>query len=284
MGRTLVPARLIRRYPLPSFFALAYLLSWLAWLPYVLGRDGLELLPFHVPGGQLLGVLPGGYLGPITSALVVTAVTGGRTGLRRWGRRLVRWGVAWWWYPVVILGVPVALVVATFVLPGAWGHLRTPSTAVLAGYLPLLVLQVLTTGVAEEPGWRDFALPRLQGRYGPLVGTLVLGPLWGAWHLPLFLTAWAGPHVSWVMPVEFMVTAVALSIVMTWLFNRTGESLPLVMVFHASLNTVFSSAWPWMFPTLDPDADSLHALLAVSALLAAVLLVATRGRLGAPRR
>jgi len=64
-------------------------------------------------------------------------------------------------------------------LPGAWSDLRAPAATVLLAYLPTLVLQVLTTGVAEEPGWRDFAQPRLQSRFGPLTGALILGPLWG---------------------------------------------------------------------------------------------------------
>ncbi|MFJ3363595.1 CPBP family intramembrane glutamic endopeptidase [Streptomyces anthocyanicus] len=52
-----------------------------------------------------------------------------------------------------------------------------PPAAVLVAYLPGLVLQMITTGIAEEPGWRDFAMPRLQRRYGPFFGTLILGPL-----------------------------------------------------------------------------------------------------------
>lgn len=271
--------------PLLSYFLLSYLLTWTAWSPYILSATGLGVLPIRIPellgSSQTLGILPGAYLGPITAALVVTAVTEGRPGLRRWGRRLVRWRVDPRWYLGVLVLVPVIAVLATLPVPGAAQDLRLPGVMVLVAYLPLLVVQVLTTGVAEEPGWRDFAQPRLQERYGPLAGSLILGPLWGLWHLPLFFSEWAGwPDVNWVMAAEFIGCAVLLSIVMTWLFNRTGESLPLVMVFHANVNTVFSLAWPAMFPALDAFSDSLHSLAIGAGGAAVVLLVVTRGRLG----
>lgn len=272
----------IRRRPLIWFFSLAALLSWVAWVPYVLGEDGLGILRFHFPNvlgtTQLLGVLPGAYLGPIFSAFLVTAAADGRAGLRAWTGRLWKWGVSWRWYVSILIAVPAVLIVAS--VPLAGGHFAIPSASVAVAYLPMLLLQMVTTGLAEEPGWRDFALPRLQRRYGPLVGTLILGPLWGAWHLPLFLSSWGGwPHVTWWMPVEFVAGATAFSFVMTWVFNRTGESLPLAMLCHTSVNTFFSVAWVGIFPTLT-GADTSHVLLISSTAAAIVLLVATRGRLG----
>src|ERR1700759_5486765 len=82
------PIGAVRRHPLVAFFVLAYAASWLAWLPYVLSADGLGVLDFRFPmllgNTQLSGVLPGAYIGPLGSALVVTSITGGRDGLRAW--------------------------------------------------------------------------------------------------------------------------------------------------------------------------------------------------------
>lgn len=272
----------MKRHPLVAFFVLAFGLTWLAWLPYILSENGVGVLPFRLPellgSAQTLGVLPGAYLGPITSAFIVTVRVEGRPGLRRWGARLVRWRVPLRWYLLVLFAVPVVGILATLPLER---HLSAPSLSALAFYPVLLVLQFLTTGVAEEPGWRDFAQPRLQQRFGPLKGSLVLGPLWGAWHLPLFLTEWAGwPDVDWWMAAEFVGSAVLLSIVMTWIFNCASESLPVVMLFHANVNTLFSLLWQEVFPDLDADRDSLHALAIGSGLCAVVVLLATRGRLG----
>ncbi|HEY3683063.1 MAG TPA: CPBP family intramembrane glutamic endopeptidase [Streptosporangiaceae bacterium] len=276
-------AGLIARRPMSAFFTLAFGLSWIAWMPYVLGMNGLGLEPeirFPAVLGttQLLGVLPGAYLGPITAAFIVTAVVDGRPGLRRWAGRLVRWRVSWRWYAAILLGVPLVLGVTT--IPFSGGQIQMPSLAVLVAFVPGLVLQMVTTGLAEEPGWRDFALPRLQPRFGALRGNLILGPLWGAWHLPLFLSEWGGwPDVPWYTPVEFIGTTFMFSLVMTWVFNRTGESLPLAMLLHTSVNNFFSTAWASIFPAVGPH-DTGHVFLIASTAAAAVLLIATRGRLG----
>ncbi|WP_432827648.1 CPBP family intramembrane glutamic endopeptidase [Dactylosporangium sp. CA-092794] len=276
---------LVHRFPVVVFFALAFGLSWVAWTPYILSESGLGWIPLRFPEvlgtTQFAGVLPGAYLGPLTAAFVVTAAAEGRAGLRHWSRRLVRLRVGWRWYLLVLTAVPAVILLATLALPGSWGHVRAPGVAVLVGYLPLLLVQIVTTAMAEEPGWRDFALPRLQGRFGAVAGTVVLGVLWGCWHLPLFFTEWGGwPHVSWVTPVEFVAGCVPLSLVMTWVFNRTGESLPIVMLLHAGINTTYSLVWSQVFPTLDLQRDSMHAQLIGSTVVALLLIAATRGRLG----
>lgn len=274
---------LITRYPMTAFFTLAFGLSWLAWSPYILGMNGLGWEPeirFPAVLGttQILGVLPGAYLGPIFAAFLVTAVTQGRPGLRRWAGRLVRFRVNWKWYALTVVGVPVALGVTT--LPFSGGDVRMPPLTVLVAFVPGLVLQMVTTGLAEEPGWRDFALPRLQPRYGALRGNLILGPLWGVWHLPLFFSEWGGyPNVPWYVPVEFILTTFTFSLVMTWVFNRTGESLPLAMLLHTSVNNFFSIAWSSIFPGTGPHTTT-HVFLIASTVAALVLLAATRGRLG----
>jgi uncharacterized protein len=282
-GGVLAP---VRRHPLPSFFVLAVLLSWLAWLPYILSQNGLGVWAFRYPdaagASQLLGVLPGAYLGPIGSALFVTAVADGRPGLRRWLGRMWRWRVRWHWYAIALLGVPAAMLVSGLVFSG--GRIVAPSMVVLAAYVPALLVQMVTTGLAEEPGWRDFALPRLQHRFGPLAGTMVLGPLWALWHLPLFLTEWGGwPAAHWSRPLVFAVFCIAFNVVMTWVFNRTGESLPLAVLAHVSVNNFASVVWAEVFPTI--DAEHAYRAMATGAVVAAALiLVATRGRLGYVRR
>ncbi|MGP5076966.1 CPBP family glutamic-type intramembrane protease [Brachybacterium alimentarium] len=276
------PLGFVRRHPLLTFFLLANGMSWLAWLPYILSLNGLGIWAARFPAllgsSQLLGVLPGAYLGPIGSALLVTAIVDGRAGLRSWAGRLLRWNVNWRWYAVTLLTVPAAMLIAGTVFSG--GEIHAPSTTVLLAYVPLLVFQMVTTGLAEEPGWRDFALARMQHRIGPLRSAFVLGPLWGLWHLPLFLTDWGGwPEASWTRPVVFVLFCIAFNVVMSWVFNRTGESLPLSMLMHAGVNTFASSLGVEMFPSLDAEA-SLLSITAAAVVAAIALLLATRGRLG----
>ena len=272
---------LIRRRPLLSFLVLANLLSWVAWIPYVLSDHGLGVWDFRFPGdegGQLLGMLPGAYLGPIGSALLVTAVADGRPGLRAWARRLWRWRVGWRWYVVILTGVPVAMVLSGLLFSG--GEMHAPSTLALVALVPALLGQMVTTGLAEEPGWRDFALPRAQRRFGPVRAALLVGLVWGVWHLPLHLTVWGEwPDVPWFRPLEFIVFCIVFNIVMTWVFNRTGQSLPLAMLLHVSVNNTASVLWADMFPGMDRDTFQ-HALIVAAGVAAGVLRVRSRGRRG----
>ena len=134
--------------------------------------------------------------------------------------------------------------------------------------------------MAEEPGWRDFALPRVQDRFGPLGGSVLLGVLWAGWHWPLFLTTWSGRHTEPSTLLVYLGVAVSLSVVITWVFNRTGQSLPAAMVVHASNNTAMSTVWVATYPSLDLFVDALRASAIGFGLLAVALVVLTRGRLG----
>jgi membrane protease YdiL (CAAX protease family) len=260
---------------------MAYGISWLAWLPYVLSTDGLSVFAFTLPkimgNSQLAGLALGAYLGPLTSAFIVTAVTEGKAGLRHWRGRLFRWKVGLRWYLVVLLGVPAAIVVGTLAVPGAIASLHLPSLGILPIYAAFLLFQMVTSSLSEEPGWRDFALPRLQEKYGALPGTLVLGVLWGGWHLPLFLTTW-GSGATGLALLQFLILAVLLSISMTWVFNNAKESLPLVMLFHATFNAFLYVVWPQIFPHLDSRWN--WGPVIGMAVVAALLIWATRGRLG----
>ncbi|MET7327507.1 type II CAAX endopeptidase family protein [Nonomuraea sp. NPDC005650] len=273
----------IRRRPLISFFVLANLMSWIAWTPYILSATGLGVWDFTFPSllgtTQFAGVLPGAYLGPIFGAFIVTAAADGREGVRRWIGRMTKWRVNWVWYVATAVGVPAAIIISAVAVSEEDIHL--PPIAMLVAYVPGLLLQMVTTGLAEEPGWRDFALHRLQRKFGPLGGTLVLGPLWGLWHVPLYLSEWGGwPDVTWMRIAEFIAFASVFSVIVTWVFNRTGQSLPLVMLLHVSVNNFMSLAYSDMFPSIASPEQASHVTLLASTTVAIVVLIATRGRLG----
>jgi membrane protease YdiL (CAAX protease family) len=276
----------VRRHGLLTFYALAYGLSWLAWVPYILSQNGLGIVDISFPKilgtEQLAGVLPGAYLGPLGAAFIVTAVAEGRPGLRRWSGRLFRWCVGWRWYALVLIGVPALIVAGTLTLPGAAAGLSFPPLELLLVYLPFLLLQMVTTGLAEEPGWRDFALVRHQRLHGPLLGTLILAVLWAGWHFPLFLTEW-GRGIGGANPrtlLLFVLTCLGISVLITWVFNRTRQSLPLAILLHTSNNNFASVLWVAVFTTLDPARDSLLGVVIAYGALSLILIALTRGRLG----
>lgn len=272
---------LVQRFPLITFFTLANGISWVAWLPYILSLDGFGVLHFRYPdllvGNQLTAILPGAYLGPLTAAFTVTAVTEGREGLRRWRRRLLQFRAGAGWYAFALFAVPAAVLLGTLAVTDGEGF-QTPSLMLLVVYVPMLVLQFFTTGLAEEPGWRDFALSRLQQRHQPMIATFVLGVLWIIWHLPLFLTPWAGPDVTPETIARFAVVAMEMSFLITLVYNKGRQSLPLVMLLHCSINNFQSVAFSEFFP--DAGEEILWGSALGLGLLTLVVVVVTKGRLG----
>jgi membrane protease YdiL (CAAX protease family) len=258
----------------------AYALSWFGWLPLVLSQNGLGLLPFHLPLTAILG----GALGPIGAGFLMMAITSGKAGVRQLLRRFLLWRVSVQWYIFAFLGIPGLMFVGAFlVIPGALTDFRfsalLPSLLTYAG---LFVVQFFISPLAEEPGWRGFALPRLQKEYGPLKGTLLLGLLWAGWHFPLFLVPGyngAGTGLFGIaLPFcAFLVSTVAITIIITWVFNQTRESLLLVMMVHAAANSFPLSS---LFPQADGNLHRVMIGLVGFGGLALALLAVTKGKLG----
>jgi uncharacterized protein len=272
---------LLTRHPLLSFFALAYALTWLAWSPWYLSESGVGLLPFD---GDSISVYLNPValiLGPTLSAFIMTGATEGKDGVRRLLRRIVLWRVGFGWYLFVLLGIPAIIALSTVILPGALSSFdaaAVPTTLflyVVAGPVFLFI----GGPVFEEIGWRGFALPRLQRVYGPLVGTLVLGALWGLWHLPLFLIpSWDTPHGSLLDIALFVVLAMSIALVITWVFNNTKQSVLLAILAHGSLNSAAVSMYA-LFPAHAVTGGITNVAIGFG-LAALLVVVLTRGRLG----
>ena len=113
-------ARLLARYPLTSFFVMAFAFSWIAWSPWFLSKDGAGLLPYSSPLINGLVVPVGIFLGPFLSAFVMTGVTEGREGVGRLLRRFVLWRVGLRWYLFALVGVPVVMALGTVIVPRGW--------------------------------------------------------------------------------------------------------------------------------------------------------------------
>src|SRR5829696_4725289 len=272
---------LLIRHPLVSFFTLAYALTWLAWSPWYLSRAGVGLLPYDAEGISDYLNPVALIIGPTLSAFVMTGVTEGREGVARLLRRIVLWRVGIGWYLFVLVGIPAITVLSTVVLPGALASFQAsevPSTLFLYAVAGPVFL-FIGGPVFEEIGWRGFALPRLQRLYGPLVGSIVLGALWGLWHLPLFLIpSWDTPHGSLLDVALFVTWAVSITIVFTWVFNNTKGSVLLAILAHGSINSAAVSVYA-LFPA--PIVTGGIANVVVGFGVAALLIVAmTRGRLG----
>jgi membrane protease YdiL (CAAX protease family) len=216
---------LVRRRPLVVFFLLAFALTWAVWIPRAMGVD------FGIIGRLWTWMAA-------AAAVLAAALTGGRTAVRQLFRRLLRWRVGWQWYVVVILGPAAfsAAIAAVYVLLGGSWSAAAPDAFTTS--LPMLGLFLLaltfTDGLGEEPAWRGFALPRLLSRFNALIASLVLGVLWGAWHLPLIWTAGSALQSQpvWLLLLDIS----AKSVLFTWVFLRTRGSALVAVLLHGTTN------------------------------------------------
>jgi CAAX protease family protein len=207
-----------RQHRLAAFFGLTFLLSWWSWPFYALDLAPTAFFP----------------CGPLVAALVVIGVAEGKAGYRDLGARMIRWRVGWTWW-LVAVGTPLAvLAVATVANVAIWGApvpvLATIAWSQLALGAAVRFVNPLDGPLGEEPGWRGYALPQLQAERSPLVSGLVLAVFVALWHLPLVASGML-PPVG--LPITF-----AITFVYVWLFNRTGGSVLMTMVFHIAQGTV----------------------------------------------
>jgi membrane protease YdiL (CAAX protease family) len=230
----------IKRHPVLSYFVLAFAISWGGILPII---GGVGAIPGTAE--QTTKLFPAVYLvtvaGPSLAGLLLTGLTGGWTGFRELGSRLLKWRVGARWYAVALLTTPLT-VMATLL------SLSLISPEFLPGFLTTSVkasmLQFgfvaslgLLTGLLEELGWTGFAIPRLLGRHGVLATGLFVGLLWGAWH---FLSNIWGSGTSSGVPLALFMPAILFSflppyrMLMVWVYDRT-ESLLVAILMHASL-------------------------------------------------
>jgi uncharacterized protein len=234
----------VRQHRLTSFFVLAYVVSWTPW---VFDAAGLSLGTPFFPGG------------PLVAALVVIAVADGRRGFRELGSRLIRWRVGWVWY-LVALGLPVLMVLVTGVVT-SWLGAPAPafSTIVWADVALVLAFRMVNptdSALGEEPGFRGYALPHLQDRLSPLAAAGVLGVLTAGWHVPLVLL----DNLGWIgLP-----STVLIAFLYVWLFNRTGGSLLMTMLFHASQGALTFGMLGFTGPDVDRAAYVYFGVLVVA--------------------
>jgi uncharacterized protein len=267
--------RHISAHPTVAFFLLAFAMSWTLMAPAMIaGLDSLAALPFFL-----------GVWAPAAAAAIVVRITGG--SIKGWLRDILRWRVPGRYY-LLALGFPVALAVvasAEFALAGEeldFGLVGERAAA----FLPLLLFCLLVNGGPEEPAWRGFALPRLQAQFSPVKATLLLGTIWGLWHLPLLLVEDNVDHDLGTLAFTAMLLwtlagFTAYAFTYTYLWNRTRSAL-LCMLLHASYNTAIGVVI--LRPADELVGDSYVAIsLALTGtlwLVAIGLIVATRGRLG----
>jgi membrane protease YdiL (CAAX protease family) len=238
-----------------------------------------EILPL---GSPLHGVVMS--LGAGLAAFLVTAALAGRAGVADLGRRSVRWRVPVRWYLIALFYVPVTATLISLAIYGPRA-LATPSGGwprALAEVAAAFLLQLVLFQLAEEIGFTGFLQHHWQNRYSPLKLTTYVALLWAVWHIPdhFAVEGW-GLEQLISAPVIFAIEFVSLFFaraIFVWFYNRTGFSVLLVAIFHAS----FDASINHLSDDVAPGSNTARFLIfsAVIILFATAVIIATRGRLG----
>ena len=230
--------QLISRHPLVAFAALAFSISWLLWWAADAGEKPSLFLDWL-----------GGF-GPAFAAILLTALLDGREALRLLLMRVFAWRA----HPLLYLAALTLPVIGTLLLivlyalvKGEPGTLEMigPWLAALVRTSPVLLMTLLLGWIVvmgEEIGWRGYLLPRLRAQHSDLAASLIVGLVWGLWHLPELWPLKAGRDPV-TLPL-FMADIVIISVLYTWLHANSRGSILLVSLFHGvyDLLVMFASA------------------------------------------
>ncbi|WP_410812721.1 CPBP family intramembrane glutamic endopeptidase [Micromonospora sp. 067-2] len=225
-------------------------------------------------------------------AVLMVGLLAGRHHLRQVARRWRFWSPATGWRRGLRIWLQMVAVFCAMNLATAGLNAMTARDEGFVWNVrpllwPLLIGLVIAMfldggAVFEENGWRGFALPLLQTRYGPLLGSIVLGLMWTAWHLPVkFDLVGYGPGALSIVAV-LTAKFVALTVLMTWFFNRIGGATILAVAMHGLSNDSVRLGGFVFGDSLSAYLISEINLLVPLAIGAVAVTLASRGRLGLP--
>jgi len=221
------------------YLLIAFGLAWGILALFIFLQDQMTAIFGQITGGHPLFFLA--VYAPAIAAFIIVMYKAGTSGLRRYLTRLLLWRCSLLWYVFLIIGIPLI-----FYVGSAWkGNLFTEPFP-FPSFQSLLIALLLASikGPIEEFGWRGFALPLLQRKLAPIWAALILGMVWGFWHLPAFLLS--GTQQSAWSFTPFFIGTVTISLIVTALFNASRGSILLPALMHFQLmNPIWPDAQPY---------------------------------------
>jgi len=238
--RLCLPRTYLTLKQLFTFFILSYVISWTIWFPLYAPSFGQECLPTFLLNHGL------GGLGPLLASFLTTFIYRKRKGVKELLKKCIQIRPLAY-LSIALLGPFLLVFVAATAnylvndadlnISGLWITKEFPSFSFLSFFFYNLVF----FGFGEEAGWRGFALPRLQEKYGALSSSIILTMFWAVWHWPLFL--YRPGFVSMDIPGIFgwVFSLLTGSILLTWLFNSSRGSILICAIFHTTVDVAFTA-------------------------------------------
>ncbi len=276
----------IKQHPVLTYYSLVFVISW-GGILILAGPGGIpgskeqveRLFPF-----MLLAL----FTGPSVGSILATFLVDGRPGLRDLFARLRRWRVEARWYAVALLFAP-CLVTTVLLTLSIFSPAYLPGILNTSGKLSLVLFGIawglIGGGLLEELGWTGFAVPRLRRQYGVLTTALIVGILWGVWHI--LIAFWSSGGLAEESLAIFVAGFLAFylgalpayRVLLVWVYDRT-QSLPVAMLMHASLS---ASALILQPQGTGPPYLTWNLILAVVLWgVVAVVAIVNRGHLSQP--
>ncbi len=222
------------------YFLLAYLLSWVIWLPLyapAIGLGTMPVLPYHHAIGAF---------GPFLAAIITTVLFDMKALPALLNKCFSLGNIV---MLQVALFAPFLIAVAAISIVGLFGSgnfdfssIGTSNEFPGWGLLMFTAYNIFTFGYGEEMGWRGYALPKLQQRFSALQSSLILTVFWALWHLPLFLYRPGYVSMDMAGMIGWLLSLLTGSILLTWLFNTSKGSILICALFHATVDVAFTSA------------------------------------------
>jgi membrane protease YdiL (CAAX protease family) len=222
-----------------SFLALTFGLSWIPMSLFIVFAD--QLTPIFGEMGTTHPFFLLAVYAPGISGIFLVWRHYGLKGLGSFFRRLMLWRAPIWGWGFVLLGIPVIIYTAAAINGTISEPFRFAPWYLL---FPALLQSLLLGPMGEEFGWRGLALPLLQRRFAPFWASLILGVVWAVWHAPAFLMS-GTPQSAWSFG-PFFLGLIAITVIMTPLFNASRGSLLIAILYHLNImNPIFPDAQPW---------------------------------------
>ena len=258
----------IEQRPFLYFLMFTFAISFVTGFPTVL-----------VPG-KFEGLSYLSNFGPAIGALIVVGIAEGPDGIKSVIWSLFQWRVNFVWYLVVLLGPALTMATAVLLYNVFGENGSVPNLNDWISIFPQHLLVILSlflfmmVGIwGEEIGWRGFALPKLQEKYHPLWASLILGAIWAIWHLPAFFVE--NSQQAQLGMTYFFLATLGYSILYSWIYNGSKESLFMIWLLHSVNNATVSYTMLFFKPLINEPVFSL----AVLGLFDALVILFTKSNL-----
>ncbi len=211
------------------FVLLTYLLTWSVEIPAALAKHGYTAINIS-KGLQTICTLSPGIV-----AIILTAIFFKRNSLMLLFKAIVKWRVKFkWYFIIIILGIALCWI---SLLIFNWMVLQNNKPDEAYNFMFYFILILPLSALWEEIGWRGFLLPVLQEKHTPLKASIIIGFVWGLWHLPIYLALNPYGDKTIIYFLFMFIGCFALSIIESWLYNSTKGSLFICILFHNAINT-----------------------------------------------